>query len=125
MSDPKLALERKYMSRNYKLQQGFVPIVLVVLIVVATGVGSAGFWVYKQGHTKSSVSNALDASTKLQDTIPADKVGTTEGLTQLSQLEGQSETSIETTHEQDSQALSTQADGTVNDIGGAYDDTSF
>ncbi len=96
-----------------------VELILVGVIIVAI-LGGIGYVAYQRLTTSQQV--ATPAATTTTTAAPA---GTTASVDQLTQQDAQAETSVDASADSQTEQNATSANGTVSNVGGAYNESNL
>lgn len=102
---------------------GFAVIETLLVILLVGVIVAVGFWVWKQRDTETAKNNTTK-TVKVTSIDPA-KAGTTAGIDQLTQLDGQDESNIDQKHASSSETNATSTNSTLTSLGGAYNESTL
>ncbi len=103
-----------------KTERGFSGIEALIIVVIVGVLGGVGYWVYSQNHKKTPISSSIQTSTP---TIKLD--GTTQSVDNLTNQDANMEASIDGKYENTEQSTARAANQAAQNIGGAYDESTF
>jgi competence protein ComGC len=118
------------MRKFSEKQGGFGLVEGLIIVAVLAVISIAGITLMnrnkKENASMAAVSTAQkDSSTSNPVAVDANKVGTTDGIDQLTNLDQSSESSIDTKHSDIVKSQVTSSNSSNNNISGAYDESTL
>lgn len=114
-------------QRLKKDQRGFAFVEALLIIVIIGLVAGVGYYVVKQrsnGVTPATSSAPAASSPSTTATVTA-SAGTTDAIDQLTQADAQSEDSINSKYEKQTQSAATSDSTALSNLGGAYNESNY
>lgn len=109
------------MADTTKRQQGFAIVETALIIVIIAVIVGVGYWVVKQ-RNKNNLNSSSSMSNTSKITAAA---GTTASIDQLTQSDSKAEAAIDQKYEASEQSAVTSTNTALNNLGGAYNESSY
>lgn len=107
------------MTSLRKRQEGFSAVEIVLVLVIVAAVVGVGYYVWHQGQSNQLSNNS---STPATTKAPA---GTSASIDQITTQDAQTETAVDNGADKQTGQNATSADTALNNVGGAYNETSL
>jgi uncharacterized protein HemX len=100
---------------------GFALVETVLIVVILAAIVGVGVYIMRQKQNTNSTLSSTSNGTLQAKSL----TGTTANISQLTQQDAQTEASVDSSADSQTQQDATSANGAVNNVGGAYNETNL